>query len=128
MNKKQLKRKQKFEKFMDILSTNALKQQSKIEHLEFTNNNYSKVIHNTTKDFLLSSEWQNLRLKVIEKYGNKCLCCGCISTPENPLNIDHIKPRKLYPELALDFDNLQPLCSKCNKKKANINANDYRKN
>ena len=38
---------------------------------------------------------------------------------KTPCNIDHIKPRKFFPELALDILNLQLLCAKCNKRKGN---------
>jgi 5-methylcytosine-specific restriction endonuclease McrA len=51
--------------------------------------------------------------------------CGC--TPKDPTktNVDHIKPRRRYPELALEFSNLQILCNRCNKQKGNKVA-DYR--
>jgi 5-methylcytosine-specific restriction endonuclease McrA len=43
-----------------------------------------------------------------------------------PIHIDHIKPRSKYPELELEFDNLQVLCATCNVKKSNIDETDYR--
>lgn len=42
------------------------------------------------------------------------------------LNVDHVKPRKFYPELALDLDNLQVLCALCNHGKGNSDATDWR--
>lgn len=66
--------------------------------------------------------WRQLRLKVFEKWGNICLSCGSV---EN-IAIDHIKPYSLYPELALEFNNLQPLCRSCNSKKSNKNQQDFR--
>ncbi len=84
---------------------------------------YKKV---NSEWFLLSPEWRALRARVISHYGRRCMCCGI--TPENKryVNVDHIKPRRLYPELALVFDNLQVLCSECNKAKGNRHATDYR--
>ena len=76
--------------------------------------------------FLRSTAWRELRAKVIEKYGAKCMCCGFTSKHSYKINVDHIKPRKLFPELALDFDNLQVLCARCNKEKGNKHATDYR--
>ncbi len=77
--------------------------------------------------FLLSNDWKTIRRAVIETYGRKCMKCG--STPKNPkmTHVDHIKPRKTNPELALDFNNLQVLCCRCNKAKGNKNQIDYRK-
>ena len=42
------------------------------------------------------------------------------------LNVDHIKPRKKYPKLALDVDNLQVLCNECNHGKGNRDDTDWR--
>ena len=69
--------------------------------------------------FLFSAEWKALRLLAIDKYGLICLCCGRENSRQHPINIDHIKPRKYFPELAFDIDNLQPLCGVCNKRKGN---------
>jgi 5-methylcytosine-specific restriction endonuclease McrA len=42
------------------------------------------------------------------------------------INVDHIKPRKLFPHLALSLDNLQTLCSPCNHGKGNWDMTDWR--
>lgn len=79
-----------------------------------------------TRAFLLSEEWYKLRYEAIIKYGNKCQCCGADSK-SGPLNVDHIKPRVDYPELATDINNLQVLCERCNKGKGWQDQTDWRK-
>lgn len=76
--------------------------------------------------FLNGREWKTIRQLALKTYGNQCMACGI--TPEfgAMLHVDHIKPRKLYPQLALDIKNLQILCSDCNFGKANWNTEDYR--
>ena len=69
--------------------------------------------------FLTSPEWRALRKLAIAKYGSTCVKCGRVGSKKYPINIDHIKPRKYYPELAMDINNLQPLCGSCNKRKGN---------
>ena len=75
-----------------------------------------------SKLFILSPEWKELRQKAIGFYGSICMCCQSV----DKVQVDHIKPKSKYPELALDFDNLQILCWNCNKKKSNIDETDYR--
>ena len=78
-------------------------------------------------EFLRSYEWRRLRMQVIKERGARCECCG--ATPADGVtvvNVDHIKPRKLYPELALDPNNLQVLCSVCNHGKGNWDRTDWR--
>lgn len=70
-------------------------------------------------EFLASFEWRQLRLKAFEKYGRRCQCCGASPSTGAVLNVDHVKPRRKFPELALDLDNLQVLCGDCNHGKAN---------
>lgn len=63
---------------------------------------------------------------VLEKYGRRCMKCGYASNKPGHISVDHIKPRMFFPELALDFENLQVLCGHCNRKKGNLNCKDYR--
>ena len=72
-----------------------------------------------SNEFLKSFTWLQLRMKVLAKHGNRCECCG--ATPKDGVKIcvDHIKPRKFYPQLALDERNLQVLCDDCNFGKGN---------
>lgn len=77
-------------------------------------------------EFLKSYAWRKLRLVILERYGRKCQCCG--ATPESGaiIHVDHIKPRKFFPELALEESNLQVLCNECNHGKGNWNESDFR--
>jgi len=80
--------------------------------------------HRTKKlGFYESKAWQTLRKKVLRKYGRFCMKCG---KSHVEIHVDHIKPRSLFPELELDFDNLQVLCKACNLKKSNLHNTDYR--
>lgn len=90
-------------------------------------NEIAAMIRPTKDTFLQSTAWKEMRKKVIEKYGAKCLCCGFIPKIPEKINIDHIKPRRYFPELSLDMENLQPLCHRCNKDKGNKHQTDYRR-
>ena len=65
-------------------------------------------------DFYRSQVWRSLRIEVLAESSRRCLLCG--NSPDNgiTLHVDHIKPRSLFPELALDKSNLQVLCEDCN--------------
>jgi len=76
------------------------------------------------QEFYDSSEWRRLRYKVIRKYEGRCMAC---KRDDQPLHVDHIKPRSKYPELMLVESNLQILCEDCNLGKSNIDETDWRK-
>jgi 5-methylcytosine-specific restriction endonuclease McrA len=76
--------------------------------------------------FLKSEDWKRLRYRALRRYGGRCMACGR-SGKTATLNVDHVKPRRFYPELALDIGNLQVLCADCNRGKGNKDATDWRR-
>lgn len=76
--------------------------------------------------FLASYEWRRARMVVLKRDGARCACCGATPADGVRMNVDHIKPRKLFPQLALDPANLQVLCEICNHGKGNWDCTDWR--
>lgn len=76
--------------------------------------------------FLNTYEWRKVRMEALKKYGPKCMCCGATPATGAVMNVDHIKPRKLFPEMALELSNLQILCHECNHGKGNWDQSDWR--
>lgn len=77
-------------------------------------------------DFLRTFEWKATRMMALKKYKPVCMCCGDSPKSGAVLNVDHIKPRRIFPQLALDVDNLQILCSVCNAGKGSWDMTDWR--
>jgi len=69
----------------------------------------------TPKGF--SKVWPKLRESAFSIHGYACKQCGAMAKHGAKLHVDHIKPIRHYPELALDLSNLQVLCAKCNVSK-----------
>lgn len=76
--------------------------------------------------FLSTFEWRKVRMEALKKYGPRCQCCGATPADGAVMNVDHIKPRKKWPSLALDVNNLQILCHECNHGKGNWDDTDWR--
>lgn len=64
--------------------------------------------------FYRSEEWIKARDLCLATKGRVCVGCGATKL----IQVDHIKPRSKFPELALDQSNLRPFCWPCNKAKA----------
>jgi len=82
-----------------------------------------EIIRKEIGEFYQTEEWRELRKKVLDYYGCECMKCK-FNSPSNC--VDHIKPRSKYPELQLDFNNMQVLCVICNLIKSNRTEIDYR--
>ena len=65
-----------------------------------------------------------LRMRVLEEAKGLCALCGATRN-DRPLDIDHIKPRSKGGKT--EYENLQVLCSKCNRTKRDKHDTDYRK-
>lgn len=76
--------------------------------------------------FYESNEWRQVRYFALRRADGCCQCCGARAMPDNPLHVDHIKPRYTHPELSLDPDNLQVLCVDCNMGKGAWDDTDWR--
>lgn len=76
--------------------------------------------------FLQTYEWRRARMAAIKRHGARCQCCGSTPADGVRIHVDHIKPRKLFPQLALDQENLQVLCEVCNHGKGNWDMTDWR--
>jgi 5-methylcytosine-specific restriction endonuclease McrA len=87
----------------------------------------AKMRYFKSKRFLESDEWLKLRFLAIQKYGRRCMCCGAKPEDGAVIQVDHIKPRSIYPELAANINNLQVLCRECNIGKKHHYDNDFRK-
>lgn len=77
-------------------------------------------------EFLQSYDWRRVRMEALKKHGARCQCCGASAENGIMLCVDHIKPRRFFPHLALDVDNLQILCEPCNHGKGNWDQTDWR--
>ena len=76
--------------------------------------------------FLASYEWRVLRMQVLKEEGARCVCCGATPADGVRVHVDHIKPRRRFPHLALERSNLQVLCEVCNHGKGNWDQTDWR--
>lgn len=93
---------------------------------ETRNKKSKKNAKKASAEFLETFAWRKLRMQALLKYGPKCMCCGATPQTGAIMNVDHIKPRKTHPELAMSLDNLQILCHECNHGKGNWDSTDWR--
>lgn len=66
------------------------------------------------KAFYSSAAWRALRAAYLAEWP---LCRRCPPARPTPaLEVHHRKPRDAYPDLALDYANLEGLCRTCHRK------------
>ena len=92
------------------------------------NQNSKKSENVNIENFYETWAWKDIRYQAIKKHGRRCMNCVQSPNKENKvvLHVDHIKPVRKYPELALNIDNLQVLCNDCNQGKGYWDETDFR--
>lgn len=84
----------------------------------------SFIQSNQLMKFYKSKEWRTLRLLAIKRDNNECQHCklkGLVTTRKTintlgkptKMEVNHIKPVKLRPDLCLTLSNLEYLCIDC---------------
>lgn len=67
-----------------------------------------------------------IREALLEMSHNKCCYCECkIGRGEREMHVDHFKPKSIYPELVVAWENLFPACPHCNKEKSDHDSGEY---
>jgi len=77
------------------------------------NPNWRGGITSEDKRIRESAEYRQWRKTVFERDNYTCVNCG--DNTGGNLEADHIKPRKLYPDLVFDVDNGRTLCYECHR-------------
>lgn len=113
-------------KISEVARSITLRARSREELSKLTDSEVAEAIKKSGDEFLKSEEWFKLKAKTIAKQGSTCLRCKRSIKKWNEIYVDHIKPRKFFPHLANDENNLQVLCGSCNKSKGNKHDTDYR--
>ena len=61
--------------------------------------------------FYTSPEWRKLSYQILRDSDGRCCACGMSAADGAKIVVCHVKSPKSHPELKLDRDNLQVLCS-----------------
>ena len=67
------------------------------------------------------AEWNRsyIRSALLEMSNAKCCYCECkVGAGEREMHVDHFKPKSIYPDLVVKWENLLPSCPHCNKEKS----------
>lgn len=67
----------------------------------------------TVDPFYKSAAWFKIRGRVLKRDGYRCVNCGGSVRAKGAGRVDHILPRRKFPEQALHMPNLRTLCVKC---------------
>lgn len=79
---------------------------------------YKKIPSNIKNSILKYYKHQDIKKKLFASSYQKCAFCESKPAESGNIEVEHFKPKSLYPELAFDWENLLPICRRCNNSKS----------
>ena len=70
-----------------------------------------------TDCFYSSQAWRTLRARAVRLAGARCVWCGADVSARGASRVDHVRPRREVPHLALVLSNLRVLCATCDNRR-----------
>lgn len=111
---------------LDAIARKAFQTNQQFEQTRFDAYKFARECHADPKydAFRTSPEGREWRDQQFKRYGHRCPECNKIINRNNA-NIDHKYPRRFYPWLAWEIENLWVMCIDCNKAKGHLEWEDY---
>ncbi|WP_343808397.1 hypothetical protein [Marinobacterium maritimum] len=78
---------------------------------------YKKIPEKEKQKLISHYRNDSVRSALIKSSFGKCAFCECIPSEGGNFEIEHFKPKSIYPDLTFDWVNFLPACRKCNGSK-----------
>lgn len=91
----------------------------KVERIEPPTKLTLEKVRELTEEYIRTSNnvWNQDYIKkaLLKMSNNKCIFCECRLGEESKyIEVEHFHPKSLYPEEVVDWENLLPICKRCN--------------
>lgn len=79
---------------------------------------YDKIPTGQKKKLLVHYRHDDIKKSLFRSSHYKCAFCECRPGESGYIEVEHFAPKSIYPELTFSWDNLLPVCRKCNDDKS----------
>ncbi|KIR18985.1 hypothetical protein PFLU4_05640 [Pseudomonas fluorescens] len=75
---------------------------------------YKNIPISEKNSLTASYRHQDIKAALIESSYGKCAFCECVPAEGGNVEVEHFKPKSIYPDLTFEWTNFLPSCRKCN--------------
>jgi len=83
---------------------------------------YAKIPKVQKEKLLQHYRHDDIQRELFKCSHNKCVFCECIPSEGGNIEVEHFAPKSIYHELTFEWDNLLPVCRKCNEAKSDYDT------
>lgn len=84
-----------------------------------THGSFKKIPDKERESLLVNYRHDDIKKVLTESSHGKCAFCECHPAEGGYIQVEHFKPKSLYPSSAFEWINLLPACAQCNGLKLN---------
>ena len=103
----------------DILLNNKTTWTNNLQNAINAHGGYNKIPQEKKKVLLSHYRHKDIQEALSKSSHGKCAFCECKPGDSGNIEVEHFKPKSIYPDLTFEWDNLLPACRKCNEAKLN---------
>jgi len=85
---------------------------------------YSKIPLDVKEKIFKNYRNDEIKQKLIEASYGKCAFCESMPAESGNIEVEHFRPKSIYYNLTFDWDNLLPVCRKCNEAKSDYDTGE----
>lgn len=93
--------------------------QQALNQAMLTYGSYSAIPQKEKENLILHYRNDLIKEKLFESSNEKCAFCECRPSEGGNIEVEHFKPKSIYPLLTFEWTNFLPCCRKCNQSKSN---------
>lgn len=100
-----------------ILKNNKTSWTAKLNQAIIDFGSYNKIPERDKENLVKHYRNKEIKDALIKSSNGKCAFCECIPSEGGYIEVEHFKPKSLYPDATFEWLNLLPACSQCNGSK-----------
>ncbi|ENQ8613764.1 TIGR02646 family protein [Vibrio fluvialis] len=101
----------------NILKMNQTQWQKALDAAIGTYGSYKKIPPDEKEKLIKHYRHKDIQDPLFKSSENKCAFCECTPTEGGHIEVEHFKPKSLYPNATFEWKNFLPSCKKCNNSK-----------
>jgi uncharacterized protein (TIGR02646 family) len=83
---------------------------------------YNNIPYAEKEKLLCHYRHKDIKAILFASSHNKCAFCEGKPGESGYIEVEHFAPKSIYPQLAFNWDNLLPVCRKCNEDKSDFDT------
>lgn len=98
----------------DYLKNNKVELTRKLQDAIAVYGSYKKIPEKEKEQLVGPYRHKDVKTELTRSSNGKCTFCECVPSEGGNVEVEHFKPKSIYPDQTFEWSNLLPACRRCN--------------